>query len=136
MDYVTAVLTCVSTVQQHQRSSAALQESAQTLQRLCGRQVDLIQQDPVALLHCLSQRPLQRKTPAAKAPSAHLTAFIGQPALRAAPLTRCIRALYLHEGEDHGRLTGADLLLSLAQLDGQRLPPLLQQGSYTSAKTT
>lgn len=133
---MTAVLTRVSTVQQHQRSGTALQESAQTLQRLCGRQVDLIQQDPVALLHCLSQRPLQRNTPVTKAPSAHLTACIGQPALKAVPSTRCIRALYLHEGEDHGRLAGADLLLSLAQLDGQRLPPLLQQGSYTSAKTT
>lgn len=134
---MTAVLTCVSTVQQHQRPGAALQESTQTLQRLCGRQVDLIQQDPVALLHCLSQRPLQRKTPVTKkAPSARLPVFTGQPALSAAPLTRCIRALYLHEGEDHGRLTSADLLLSLAQLDGQHLPPLLQQGSYTSAKTT
>lgn len=55
-----AVLTSVSAVQQHQRSSVALQQSTQTLQGLCCRQVDLIQQDPVALLHCLSQRSLQR----------------------------------------------------------------------------
>lgn len=57
-----AVLTSVSTVQQHQRSSAALQESAQAFQGLCCSQVDLIQQDPVALLHCLSQSSLRRTT--------------------------------------------------------------------------
>lgn len=59
--WLTAVLTSVPTVQQHQRSSAALQESTQTLKGLCCCQVDLIQQDPVAFLHCLSQCSLQRK---------------------------------------------------------------------------
>lgn len=50
----TAVLTRVSAVQQHQRPGAALQQPTQTLQGLGCCQVDLIQQDPVALLHCQS----------------------------------------------------------------------------------
>lgn len=138
--WLTAVLTSVPTVQQHQRSSAALQESTQTLKGLCCCQVDLIQQDPVAFLHCLSQCSLQRNTPriySNKAQVVHSCTLIVLPKhqnrqslfdnwLPGPPLTR---ALYLHKGEDHGCLTGSDLLLSLAQLDSQRLPPLLQQGS-------
>lgn len=48
---MTAVLTSVPAVQQHQRPGAALQQSTQTLQGLGRRQVDLVQQDPVALLY-------------------------------------------------------------------------------------
>lgn len=47
------VLTGISTVKQHQRASTALQQSAKTLQSLCCCQIDLIKQDPLALLHCL-----------------------------------------------------------------------------------
>lgn len=115
--------TRVSAVEQHKRPGSALQESTEALQSLCCRQVDLIQQDPLALLHGLGQGTLKRNTLAVQRRSS------------IEMLTGCIRMLHLNKGEDHGRLTGSDLLLSLAQLNGQSLPALLQQGSCTHNTT-
>lgn len=137
-----AVLTSVSTVQEHQRSSAALQESAQTLQGLCCSQVDLIQQDPVALLHCQSQGSLQRNAPriyknTVRTLREHFctgTVSSTQPLSDSPPLDNIVP--HLHKREDHGCLTGSDLLLSLTQLNRQRLPTFLQQGSCTSTPET
>lgn len=47
-------------------------------------------------------------------------------------LARYLWSLYLYKGEHHGRLTGSDLLLGLAQLASQSFPLLLQYSSCTS----